>query len=116
MSVKYPETDQTFEALNNLGATQRFVNFNSIYNEVKRIRLAKGLMAEPSNLKGRVRRSLVNDKMISDIRKSKQSKLISISNRYPKFHVKPEKLIVFNEKGKAKTIDIENNKFKLIKK
>jgi len=113
MSVKYPETDQTLDALIKLGAKQRFVSFNSIYNEVKRIRLEKGLMAEPSNLKGRVRRSLVNDEKIADIRRTEQSRLLSISNRYPKYSVDVEKMIFFNNKGIAKTSDIENNSFKL---
>ena len=58
MSVKYPKTVQIFKALNKLSTNQRFVSFNIIYNEVKKTRLSIGLMTEPSNLKGRVRRLL----------------------------------------------------------
>lgn len=115
MSKKYPTTEHTFEALNNLKARKVFVSFNSIYEEVKRIRLTLGLKAEASNIKTRIKRSLVNTREISDIRKSEQSEKLSISNRYPGYIVKPENLILFNEKGKAKDKEIESNRFMLIK-
>ena len=35
MKTKYPETEQTLEALKNLGGKNAFVKFSSIYNEVK---------------------------------------------------------------------------------
>jgi len=112
--ANYPTTDHTFEALNNLGAITNFVSFKSIYNEVKRIRLVKGLKAEDSNTKGRIRRSLVNTKSIAKVRGSEQSKKLSINIKYTSFEVKPEQYISIRSNGLASTKDIENNRFKLI--
>lgn len=114
MAVDYKIPDQTLEALLNLGAKNRYVKFNVICNEVKKIRQEKGLMAEPSNFKTRVRRSLVNDKSVAAIRGSNQSEKISINIKFPKYLVKPENPIIFNDKGLAKTVDVETNKFKLL--
>ena len=68
MADEYIIPDQTLEALINLGAKSRFIKFNSIVNEVKKVRLQQGKMAEPSNFKTRIRRSLVNDKTVFTIR------------------------------------------------
>ena len=114
MSHNYPTTEYTFEALKNLGALSRFVSFKSIYNEVKRIRLVKGLNAEDSNTKGRIRRSLINDQAIATIRGSEQSKKLSINIKYPKYSVKPEESIIFNEKGLSNSKEVESNRYKLV--
>lgn len=112
--ANYPTTDHTFEALNNLGAQSNFVSFKSIYFEVKRIRLVKGLKAEDSNTKGRIRRSLVNTKAMANVRGSEQSKKLSINIKYPNYEVIPEHFISINEKGLSNVQDVENNKFMLI--
>ena len=41
MDAKYPETEETLEALINLHAETKYVSFDNIFNEVKRIRLSK---------------------------------------------------------------------------
>ena len=114
MAVDYKIPDQTLEALLNLGAKSRFVKFNVICNEVKKIRMQQGQMPEPSNFKTRIRRSLVNDKSVAAIRGSDQSEKISINIKFPKYHVVPEVPIIFNDQGLAKVEDVENNKFKLL--
>lgn len=74
--AKYPETDQTYLALINLKAINKFVSFDMIFEEVKRIRLSKNLKANPTNLKGRVRRSLTNDDKTFKVNSSVQSNVI----------------------------------------
>ena len=49
--ANYPETEQTYQALINLKAVDKFASFNMIFEEVKRIRLSRNLKANPSNLK-----------------------------------------------------------------
>lgn len=110
----YPTTDHTFDALNNLRATKSFASFQSIYNEVKRIRLVKGLKAEDKNTKGRIRRSLVNTKTMAKLRGSEQSRKLSINIKYPDWKVIPESHIEVNEKGLANVQQIETNRFMLI--
>jgi len=113
--ANYPTTDYTFEALKNLGAETHFVSFNSIFNEVKRIRLVKNLKSEDKNTRGRVRRSLVNTKKIAEVRGSEQSKKLSINIKYPEYMVKYEKYIQISTAGSINVKDVENNKFKLLK-
>ena len=112
--ANYPTTDHTFEALNNLSATKVFVSFDSIYNEVKRIRLVKGLKAEDKNTKGRIRRSLVNTKSIANIRGSEQSKKLSINIKYPNWEVVSESEIQVSSSGLANVKQIEANLFMLV--
>ena len=68
--ANYPETEQTYQALINLKAVDKFASFNMIFEEVKRIRLSRNLKANPSNLKGRVRRSLTNDEKTFKVKNS----------------------------------------------
>lgn len=114
MNTKYPETKQTLEALINLGGRNGFVKFSSIYNEVKRIRLSNDLMADPINLKGRIRRSLINKKSTGLLRNTEQSKQLSIMANHP-YLVLPKRTITINEKGLGNVQDIENNSFMLKK-
>lgn len=112
--ANYPTTDHTFEALKNLSATKIFISFQSIYEEVKRIRLVKGLKGEDKNTKGRIRRSLVNTKTIANIRGSEQSKKLSINIKYPDWEVVSESEIEVNEKGLYNVKQIESNRFMLV--
>ena len=123
MAHKYPETKQTFEALMNLGAESRFVSFKNIFNEVKRIRLSKSLKENPANLKTRVRRSLFYDKKSLKIKEAmkerqedSQVKLVSIALMFPKYEVKSKDPVLLNNSGNAKTKDVEDNSYMLIKK
>ena len=96
MSKIYVETEQTMQALINLGADRGFVSFNMIFNEVKNIRLARGHQkSEDKNTRGRVRRSLVYNKNTAALRNSEQGNKLSISIKYPDYIVKSEKAIQF---------------------
>lgn len=115
--AKYPETEQTYQAMINLKAIDNFVSFKSIFEEVKRIRLSRNLRETTKNLKGRVRRSLTNDEHTFRVNTSEQSNKLSITKSYPEFAVKSKKEIFFNEKGLAiDTKEIEENHFCLVKK
>ncbi|HEY9170436.1 MAG TPA: hypothetical protein VIN72_13160 [Lutibacter sp.] len=81
--ANYPETEQTYQALINLKAVNNFVSFNMIFEEVKRMRLSRNLKANPSNLEGRVRRSLTNDEKTFKVNSSVQSNELSIAKKYP---------------------------------
>ena len=117
MSNKYPTTDYTFQALKNLGAENRFVNFNSIFNEVKNIRLSKRLMAENKNTRGRVRRSLVYNKRTASLRNTVQGNKLSISIKYPNYIVKSREEISLKDNGLINSSsEVENNGFMLMKK
>lgn len=110
--ANYPETEQTYQALLNLKAVDKFVSFNMIFEEVKRIRLSRNLKANPSNLKGRVRRSLTNDEKTFKVNSSVQSNVLSIAKKYPDYSVKSKNHISFNEKGLARDIkEVEENSF-----
>ena len=114
MGKEYSMPDLTLEALINLGAKSKFVKFSSIVNEVKRIKLEKGQMDEPSNFKTRIKRSLINDEAVHAVRGTDQSKAISINQKFTEYRVTPETKIFFDHNGLAKTKDVENNKFKLL--
>ena len=115
--AKYPETEQTYQALINLKAVDNFVAFKLIFEEVQKIRLSRNLKENPSNLKGRVRRSLTNDEKTFEVNDSNQSNTLSITKHYPQFRVKPKANISFNEKGLVKsTKEVEENSFCLVKK
>jgi hypothetical protein len=123
MANKYPETNQTFEALKNLGAESQFISFNNIFNEVKRIRLSNNLKENPVNLKTRVRRSLFYDQKSLKIKEAlkerkddSQVKLVSIALMYPQYEVKSRNSIILNKYGDANTKDVEENSYMLIKK
>ena len=112
MAEKYSETKQTFEALINLGAESKFISFKDIYNEVKRIRKSKG---DPENLKGRVRRSLINKEKTLLLNNSKQSREFSIALKFRPYEVVSKHPVRINEKGLAKDIsEIEENGFMLV--
>lgn len=115
MKPKYPETRQTLEALINLGGNNRFVKFSSVYNEVKKNRLSNNLKADPINLRGRIRRCLVNDKTTGLIRKTEQSRQLSIMANYP-YDIISKEPIEINERALGNVMDIENNSFMLKKK
>lgn len=120
----YSETEETLEALKNLSADKIYVSFNSIFNEIKRIRNAKGLSNKSKNLKGRVRRSLVYDKnslkrkeAIKERQEDSQVRLISIALMFPKYEVKSKTPILLKNNGNIiKSKDVEENSFKLIEK
>jgi hypothetical protein len=115
--AKYPETEQTYQAMINLNALNNFVSFNLIFQEVKRIRLSRNLKETTKNLKGRVRRSLTNDEDTFRVNTSEQSNKLSIAKSYPEYMVKSKKEIFFNEKGLAIDVkEIEENQFSLVKK
>jgi len=115
--ANYPETEQTYQALINLKAVNRFVSFKMIFEEVQKIRLSRNLKANPSNLKGRVRRSLTNDEKTFKVNSSEQSNKLSITKQFPKYTVKSENPILTNEKGLVRdTKDVEENSFCLIPK
>ena len=113
--ANYPETEQTYQALVNLKAINNFVSFDLIFQEVQKIRLSRNLKENPSNLKGRVRRSLTNDEKTFEVNDSEQSNTLSITKYYPEYRVKSKASISFNEKGLAKeTKEVEENSFCLI--
>jgi hypothetical protein len=115
--AKYPETEQSYQALINLKAINHFVSFKFIFEEVQQIRLSRNLKANPSNLKGRVRRSLTNNVETFKVNTSIQSNELSISKHFPDYVVESKKPILFNEKGLVnKTSMVEENSFCLIPK
>lgn len=115
--ANYPETEQTYQALVNLKAINNFVSFDLIFQEVQKIRLSRNLKENPSNLKGRVRRSLTNDEKTFEVNDSEQSNTLSITKHYPEYRVKSKGKISFNEKGLAKNSkEVEENSFCLVKK
>jgi hypothetical protein len=115
--ANYPETEQTYQALINLKAIKNFVSFIIIFEEVQQIRLSRNLKANPSNLKGRVRRSLTNNVETFKVNTSIQSNELSISKHFPDYVVESEKPISFNEKGLVRdTKEVEENGFCLISK
>lgn len=115
--ANYPETEQTYQALINLKAVNTFVSFKLIFEEVKRIRLSRNLKENPSNLIGRVRRSLTNDEKTFKVNSSFQSNALSIAKKYPEYLVKYKTPIFFNEKGLViNTREVEENSFCLITK
>ena len=113
--MEYPETKQTLDAILNIGGDKQYVKFTSIYKEVQRIRLTKNLKAEPKNLRGRVRRSLINNANTGIVRNTEQSKKLSIMANYP-YKVIPKNPIRFNDKAMGNVQDIENNSFLIEKK
>lgn len=114
--AKYPETEQTYQAMINLNALNNFVSFNLIFQEVQKIRLSRKLKENPTNLKGRVRRSLTNNEDTFRVNDSEQSNTLSIAKSYLKYIVKSKKEFFFNEKGLAiDTKEVEENSFSLIK-
>ena len=116
MSKKYPETDQTFQALINLEASQTFVSFSMIYQEVKRIRIANGRVPEDDNTERRIIRSLVYNRKTAGLTKSVQGRELSISIRYPDYEIISEYPIAIKESGKIQDLkDVRENKFKLVK-
>ena len=112
--MTYPETKQTLDAILNIGGDTHYVKFADIYEEVKSIRLSNGLKEETKNLKGRVRRSLINDRITGMVRDTEQSKQFSIMANYP-YSIISEKPIVFNEKQLANVEEIESNSYFLKK-
>lgn len=115
--TNYPETEQTYQALLNLKAVNNFVSFKMIFEEVQKIRLSRNLKANPSNLIGRVRRSLTNDEKTFEVNTSVQSNVLSISKKYPEYTVASKNKIVFNQKGLAiDTKEVEENSFCLNQK
>ena len=115
--VNYPETEQTYQALIKLKAVNKFVSFNIIFEGVQNIRLSRNLKANPSNLKGRVRRSLINNNRTTKANSSFQSSELSIADKYPKYRVMYKRPISLNEKGLAKDInEVEENSFCLVLK
>jgi hypothetical protein len=112
--MKYPETKQTLDALLNVQADKDFVSFDRIYKEVKKIRLSKGLKEETKNLKGRVRRSLINDSITGMVRKTEQSEKLSIMANFP-YSVQSKTPIAINEKELANIKDVEGNSYFLKK-
>lgn len=112
---KYPETEQTYQALLNLQAINNYVSFDLIFQEVQKVRLSRNLMANPKNLKGRVRRSLTNNEDTFKVNSSVQSNELSISKYFPEYSVASKTPIEFNEKGLVRdTKDVEENSFCLI--
>ena len=115
--TNYTETEQTYQALLNLKSVNNFVSFKMIFEEVQKIRLSKSLKPNPSNLKGRVRRSLTNDKKTFEVNSSVQSNELSIAKKYPEYTVESKNNITFNQKGLAIDInEVEENSFCLQKK
>jgi hypothetical protein len=115
--VKYPETEQTYQALINLKAVNNYVSFKLLFQEVKNVRLERGLKQNPSNLKGRVRRSLTNDEETFKVNSSTQSNEFSVSKYFLEFMVRSKSPIEFNEKGLVlRTKDVEENSFCIVKK
>ena len=113
----YPETEQTYQAMMNLKAINHFVSFDLIFQEVQKVRLSRNLMANPKNLKGRVRRSLTNDEETFKVNSSIQSNELSISKHFPQYIVRSKSPIEFNEKGLVRrTSDVEENSFSLTQK
>ena len=93
---KYPETEQTYQAMMNLKAINNYVSFDLIFKEVQKVRLSRNLMANPKNLKGRVRRSLTNDEETFKVNNSTQSNELSISRYFPEYMVASKSFIQFN--------------------
>ncbi|GGG88570.1 hypothetical protein GCM10011416_01050 [Polaribacter pacificus] len=115
--ANYPETEQTYQALINLRAVNSFVSFKMIFEEVQQIRRSRNLKPNPSNLIGRVRRSLINNEETFKVNSSEQSNKLSIAKQFPNYAVKPKRTIPVNEKRLAiSTKDIEENSFCLIQK
>ena len=128
---KYNETEQTLQALKNLGAETKFVSFENIFNEFIHIRGSKAEnLTERSlkNLYGRVRRSLVLNKStlelkerVHKIKEGSQSRELSISLKFPEYFVKSKYPIAIIEDGSKKngdikfTSEVEENEFKLVK-
>jgi hypothetical protein len=116
MTSKYPEAEQTFEALKILGAENKFVSFNDIFKKVKFIRASRNLKTDTKNLKGRVRRSLVYNEKTILINSSEQCRELNIALKFKPFKVISLKPIILNEKGLIKNSkEVEENSFKLIK-
>lgn len=116
MAKKYPEAEQTFQALRNLRANENYVSFDKIFEEVKKIRIARNLKEDTKNLKGRVRRSLVNTKESAQINKSEQSQLLNIPLEFSDYIVLSKSPIQIKESGLVKsTHEVESNSFKLVK-
>lgn len=117
MANKYPETKQTLEALINLGAETKFVSFKNILNEVIRIRLSNNLEGNPTNLRGRVRRSLTNNEKTVLKNSSEQSRELNIPLMFKDYKIKSKFLIQINEKGIVKsTKEVEENSFMLLRR
>jgi hypothetical protein len=114
---RYPEAEQTYQAMMNLKAINHFVSFDLIFEEVQKVRLSRNLMANPENLKGRVRRSLTNDEETFKVNSSRQSNEFSVSKYFPEIMVRSKSPIEFSEKGLVRrTKDVEENSFSLIQK